>query len=284
MDTLQILILVTAFASIGMLVLAVRPFMQKHLEDWQNKRMDKITPKLDDMFLNVPMSKLIMIDLLGPLVLGAAAFFLLHNFVAVTVGVILGLALPLIVIKEMEKARRQKFAQQLIDGLMVLSGSLRAGLSLLQAFEVLAEEMPPPISQEFSLMLRENRIGVPLETSLNNLKKRMKIEELDLIITAILVSRETGGDLTETFNQLIFTIRERTKILGRLKALTVQAKLQGIIMGGLPVAFAIFVYSFNPHFFDIMLEESVGRLMIGASIIMEVLGIIFIRKFSSIEV
>lgn len=281
---LKILILLCAFASISLLLLYVHPLMQKHLEEWQKRRMDKITPRLDNMFMNVPLSKLILLDLLGPLILGGAAFFFLHSVMGVLIGVVLGMAIPLIVIKEMEKNRRQKFAQQIVDGLMVLTGALRAGLSLLQAFEVVAEEMPAPMSQEFSLVLRENRVGVPLETSLMNLKKRMQLEELDLVITAILVARETGGDLTETFNQLVFTIRERSKILGRLKALTVQAKLQGIVMGALPVAFAFFVYTFNPHFFDIMLEESVGRLMIGAAIVGELLGIFFIRQFSSVEV
>jgi tight adherence protein B len=112
----------------------------------------------------------------------------------------------------------------------------------------------------------------------------MPTEDLDLIVTAILVARETGGDLTETFNQLIFTIRERSKLIGRLNALTVQARLQGVIMGILPIAFAIFVYSFNPRFFDIMLKNETGRMLLGAAFILEVLGIFFIRKFSTVDI
>jgi tight adherence protein B len=284
MIILKLAILFFAFLAALLIASQIYPLIQRRLEEWQKKRVEKITPKLDNMFLNVPLPKLILFDILSPVILGVAGFIIFHSAVAALIAAVFGLGLPLLVITQMERARRQKFNQQLVDSLMVLSGSLRAGLSLLQSFEVLAEEMPPPVSQEFSLVLRENRIGIPLEVSLANLKRRMPTEDLDLIVTAILVARETGGDLTETFNQLIFTIRERSKLIGRLNALTVQARLQGVIMGILPIAFAIFVYSFNPRFFDIMLKNETGRMLLGAAFILEVLGIFFIRKFSTVDI
>lgn len=280
----KLVILIFSFLSVLLIASQISPLIQKKLEEWQKKRVEKITPKLDNMFLNVPLPKLIFFDILSPVILGAAGFIVFRSTVAALIGAVFGLGIPLLVITHMEKARRQKFSLQLVDSLMVLSGSLRAGLSLLQSFEVLTEEMPPPISQEFSLVLRENRIGVSLEVSLANLKRRMPTEDLDLIVTAILVARETGGDLTETFNQLIFTIRERTKLLGRLKALTVQARLQGVIMGVLPIAFAFFVYSFNPHFFDVMLTHETGRFLLGLAFFLEILGIFFIRRFSTVDI
>jgi tight adherence protein B len=284
MIILKLLILIFSFISVLLITSQIYPFIQKKLEQWQKKRVEKITPKLDNMFLNVTLPKLILFDILSPVILAAAAFIVLHSAVAALIAGVFGLGLPFFVITQMEKARRKKFSLQLVDGLMVLSGSLRAGLSLLQSFEVLTEEMPAPISQEFSLVLRENRIGVPLEVALANLKKRMPMEDVDLIVTSILVARETGGDLTETFNQLIFTIRERTKLLGRLKALTVQARLQGVIMGVLPIAFAFFVYSYNRHFFDIMLSNETGRFLLVLAFILEILGIFFIRKFSKVDI
>lgn len=284
MIILKLAILICSFISALLIISFVSPFFQKFFENWQKKRVEKMTPKLDNMFLNVPIPRIVFFDVLSPIVLGGAAFLISQNILVAAIGGVFGLALPLIVIAQMEKARRLKFSQQLIDGLMVLSGSLRAGLSLLQSFEVLVEELPGPISQEFSLVLRENKMGVTLEVSLTNLKKRMPIEELDLIITAILVARETGGDLTETFTQLVFTIRERTKLLGRVKALTVQAKLQGLIMGILPIAFAGFVYMNNPHFFDIMLSNETGRFLLILAVVLEALGVFFIRKFSQIDI
>ncbi|MCK9603358.1 MAG: type II secretion system F family protein [Candidatus Omnitrophica bacterium] len=284
MVILKLLILVLAFLSALLIFSQAHPSLQKILESWQKKRVDQITPKLDNMFLNVPLPKLILLDILSPVILGVASFFIFKSIAVAAIGGVLGLGLPLLIISQLERNRRQKFSHQLIDALMVLSGSLRAGLSLLQSLEILVEEMPNPISQEFSLVLRENRMGVPLEISLANLKRRIPLEDLDLIITSILVSRETGGDLTVTFNQLIVTIRERDKLQGRLKALTVQAKLQGIIMGGLPVAFAVFVYSFNPHFFDIMLQNETGRMLLIAAFVLEIIGIFFVYKFSKVDI
>lgn len=283
MIILKLAILIFAFISVLLIGSQIYPFIQKAFENWQRKRVEKLTPKLDNMFLNVSMPRIILLDVLSPVILGGAGFLLTQNILVAMIGAVFGLALPLVVIAQMEKSRRNKFCQQLVDALMVLSGSLRAGLSLLQSFEVLVEEMPGPVGQEFSLVLRENKMGVPLEVSLANLKKRMPTEDLDLIVTAILVARETGGDLTETFSQLVFTIRERSKLLGRLKALTVQARLQGVIMGALPIGFVFVVYSFNPHFFDIMLSNETGRFLLVLAVVLEIVGAIFIRKFSRVD-
>lgn len=284
MIILKLVTLLFAFLAALLIASQIYPLIQRKLEDWQKKRVDQITPKLDNMFLNVPLPKLILFDILSPAILGAAGFIVFRSAVAAFIGGVFGLGIPFLVISQMERNRRKKFNQQLVDSLMVLSGSLRAGLSLLQSFEVLTEEMPPPISQEFSLVLRYNRMGEPLEVSLANLRRRIPNEDLDLIVTAILVARETGGDLTETFNQLIFTIRERAKLLGRLNALTVQARLQGIIMGVLPIAFAAFVYATNPRFFDIMLKNETGRFLLGLAFVLEILGAFFIRKFSKVDI
>jgi len=284
MIILKLLVLLFSFFAALLIASQIYPLIQRKLEDWQKKRVDQITPKLDNMFMNVSLPKLILFDILSPAILGTACFIVFRSAIAALIGGVFGLGIPFLVIRQMEKTRRNKFNQQLVDSLMVLSGSLRAGLSLLQSFEVLTEEMPPPISQEFSLVLRENRIGIPLEVSLGNLKKRIPTDDLDLILTAILVARETGGDLTETFNQLIFTIRERSKLLGRLNALTVQARLQGIIMGVLPIAFAAFVYTTNPRFFDIMLKNETGRFLLGLAFVLEILGAFFIKKFSKVDI
>jgi len=157
------------------------------------------------------------------------------------------------VIKIMEKKRVEKFAGQLVDGLMVISSALKGGLSLLQALEVLVEEMPPPISQEFGLILRENKIGLTLEESLRRLNGRLKLEELGLMINSVLVARETGGDLTKVFSRLATTIRDNRKLKENIRTLTLQGRLQGIIMSLLPFVFAWWVMTTNKEHFDIML-------------------------------
>jgi tight adherence protein B len=144
--------------------------------------------------------------------------------------------------------------------------------------------MPNPISQEFGLVIRQMQMGVPLEEAITKLKKRMRLDELDMVVTAMMVARETGGDLTATFSRVIYTIQERNKLIGRVNALCVQGKLQGAIMSVLPIIFGLFVYKVNPNFFDIFLKDNFGRALLLYAGISEVLGIIFIRKLSRIDI
>ena len=173
------------------------------------------------------------------------------------------------------------FQSQLVDSLMILSSSLRAGLSLIQAMEVLCEEMPPPISQEFGLVLKENRWGVSLEESLNKLRERMPLEETNLIVSSVLVARETGGELTKVFARLTDTIRNNVKLKEKIATLTLQGKLQGLIMTFLPVGFTFFIYKQNPDHFNIMLEAELGRILIGVAIFLQLLGMFLIKKIST---
>jgi len=281
---IKILLFLVVFAGVFYLVSLAYPFFEALMDRWQRKRMDKITPKLDRMFLDIPLDKLLLIDVLSPLASGLLAFFISRNIWVTAAAGLMGLALPILIIKRLEAMRRQKFASQLVDGLMILSSSLKAGLSLLQSFEELTQEMPNPISQEFGLVIRQMQMGVSLEEAITKLKVRMRLDELDMVVTAMLVARETGGDLTQTFSRVIYTIQERNKLIGRVQALCVQANMQGIIMSLLPILFGIFVYKVNPGFFDVFLKDNLGRGLMIYAIISEILGIIFIRKLSKVDI
>lgn len=271
------------FGGVFYLVKSLTPFFQATFERWQKKRLDNITPKLDRMFLDIPLNKLMLIDIFAPILSGGIGFLFTRSPAIALASSGVGLIMPIVVVKHLERERRKKFAAQLIDALMILSSSLKAGLSLLQAFETLEQEMPAPISQEFNLVIRQMQMGVSLEKALISLKERMRLDELDMMVTAMLVARETGGDLTVTFSRVIYTIQERDKLAGRVNALCVQAKLQGVIMSALPIVFGVFVYKVNPHFFDLFIKDSFGRMLIGYAAISEVLGIFLIRKFSKID-
>lgn len=260
------------------------PFFLARYSQAQRSRIEKSVKQPDQMFVLKQKSHLFPIFTITPLSLGLIGFILVHNLFGFLGGLFLGLFLPTIIIKNMTKRRRSKFEAQLVDGLMLLSSSLKAGMSLNQAIEVLVEDMPPPINEEFLLVIRENRMGVVLDDCLVHLKQRMPVDDLGLITTAIAIARETGGDLTEVFAQLVFTIREKKKLEGRVKSLTVQARLQGVIMGILPIAFGITVYFFNPHNFDIMLQDKIGITLLIWAGMSELIGIIFIKKLSRVEV
>lgn len=281
---LILLVALFIFLSSAIFLYISYPAIEKYYQNWQKRRIEKIVPKLDDMYLSVSLRKIILIDLISPLAIGGAVFFITKITPAAIGASFFGLIVSNIIIRKLEEARRGKFAEQLVDGLMLLSGSLKAGLSLLQSFEALVEEMPPPISQEFSMVLKENRIGVPLEECLVKLKRRMRCEELDMIVTAVLVARETGGDLTSIFSNLVMTIRERNRLLGRVKALCTQGKLQGRIMMLLPIVFGYGVYKFDPNFFNVLLNDPRGRMMLGYAVASEIIGMFFIMKLSKVDI
>jgi len=166
----------------------------------------------------------------------------------------------------------------------MLSSSLRAGLSLTQAFEQLEAEMPPPLSQEFGLMMKAHRLGRTLEEALQGLNARIPCEEMNLITVAVLVARETGGDISNILDQLIDTIRERSKLSEKVKTLTTQGRLQAYIMSILPLAFFMFVRTFNRDHFSVMLEEPLGQMLLLLAVVLWAVGMILLFRLSKVEI
>lgn len=281
---IQILVSLVVFGAVFYVVNLFFPVFEDKARTWEKSKVEQLRPKIDKMFLDIPLKKLILLDVATPIGTGLLGFLFTKSILIAVVCAVAGLGIPAFVVKQLEQARRDKFANQLVDALMILSSCLKAGLSLQQAFEVLIEEMPAPMSQEFGLLLRQMKMGVSLEEALAAFKKRMRVDELDMVITSMMVSRETGGDLTETFATLAVTIQERNKLLGKVNALCIQGKLQGIIMSIIPIAFAAFVYQTNPHFFDVFFKDDFGKMLMGYAVVSQILGIIFIRKFSKVDI
>ena len=261
------------------------PLFEDKAKDWEKKKIEEMSPKIDRMFIDITYRKLLILDIATPLITGVAGYiFSSHKIWIALLSAGIGMLIPIFVVKEMEKRRRKKFSSQIVDALMILSSCLKAGLSLQQSFEVLIEEMPAPTNQEFGLLLRQMRMGVPLEEAITSLKRRIRVDDLDMVVTAMLVARETGGDLTQTFSILATTIQERNKITGKVNALCIQGKLQGIIMSIIPIAFAAFVYKTNPHFFDVFFQDNFGKGLLTYAVISQVLGMFFIRKLSKVDI
>ncbi|MGD9014684.1 MAG: type II secretion system F family protein [Candidatus Omnitrophota bacterium] len=281
---IKIITLLLMFGCVALLAYKFIPLFLRRYYQIQNIRMAEISKQLDRMFIFTERKRLFKLFTIVPLALGLFGFILLRHPIGLIAGLALGLISPPILIKNISSQRRNRFQGQLVDGLMLLSSSLRAGMSLNQSFEVLAEELPAPISDEFALVVKENQMGVSLEDCLAHLKQRMPVSDLDLISTAINIARETGGDLTEIFAQLVYTMREKRKLEDRVKALTVQGRLQGLIMGILPIAFGVFIYFTNPENFQILLEDKLGQALLMYAMVSEVIGIILIKRLSKVEV
>lgn len=279
-----IIISILFFGAIAALSYEFVPVVLGRYSTFQSKRSETASKELHKMFIFTENRRLLSAFTILPVAFAVIGFILMHNMVFALIGAGLGWFLPHVWIKNIGKKRQRDFGKQLVDAFMLLSSSLRAGMSLTQAFDVLTEEMPPPISDEFALVLKENKMGVPLEDCLIHLKQRMPLDDLELFTTAVSIARETGGDLTEIFMHLVYTIREKRKLDDRVKTLTVQGRLQGAIMGMLPIVFGIFIYFINPDSFNVMLTDKVGQMLLCYAVFSEVIGIILIKKFSKVEI
>lgn len=182
------------------------------------------------------------------------------------------------------RRRSKKFEDQLIEGLDLLSNSLKSGFSLFQGLKLLSEEMSPPISEEFHLVLQEMKLGLSLEESLQNLARRVKSEELNIVITAIEISQETGGSLSETLERVAFTLREKNKIFGKIKALTSQGRMQALIVGLLPVFLMFAILGIDSQFIMPLFSKPLGWIMLSVAVAMEVTGMVVIRKIMRVDV
>lgn len=217
------------------------------------------------------------------LVLPIFLYILTFNMALALLAVITGLIAPRMYVKKKKETRVQALNQQLGDALIVMANALRAGFGFQQAMDAVRKEMPHPISTEFSWTLREMNLGFSQEEALNNLSKRAGSEDLDMVITGIIIQRQVGGNLAEILENIASTIRERDKVKREVKVLTAQGRMSGIVIGILPIILAAFMLVVNPSYFNAMLADSVGLAMLGAAVIMEILGILIIKKMVNFE-
>ncbi len=281
---MALLLGIVMLCSIILLSLSILPFFMQKIQSWQQKQEVIVAKEMDKMFYGKSPKRIVMLYYILPIVFGLSGILFLHSPVFMIFGALIGVVTPNLILKMRFKRRVQKFDNQLLDAINMLSSCLKGGLSLLQGFEVLVEEMPAPISQELGLIVRENKMGISLEESLVRLNKRMNLEELGLVVNALLVARETGGELTKVFSRLSVTIRDNHKLKENIKTLTLQGRMQGYIMSFLPVVFVIWVLSVDKHHFDIMMNNDLGRMLLVGAVVLQICGMLLIRMFSVIKI
>ncbi len=211
-------------------------------------------------------------------------FYAMGRFVLIPVGIVAGFFLPRIYLGMRKSKRLSEFNGQLGDALNLIVNSLRAGYSTTQALEVISNEMPSPISDEFGRVVLELQLGVPFDTAMANLLRRMPSADMDLIITAMSVQREVGGNLAEVLDAISFTIRERVRIKGEIRTLTSQGRYTGYLITALPFVLGLVIYMINPEFMSPLFTDPCGWMMVGISLVLIVIGYISINKIVSIEV
>jgi len=210
--------------------------------------------------------------------------YLLSRNLITALGVgIIGLAIPPVMVRRSRKKRRAAFNKQLGDSLTIMGNCIKAGFSFQQAMESIAREMQPPIATEFSQTLREMHYGVSFEDALKHLLERVHNKDLDLLVSAVLISAQVGGNLSDIIEVISDTVRERIKIKTEVKVLTTSGRFSGIIIGLLPVFIIIMLMIINPGYFKSFAESLVGKAMLGISVVLEAIGFVAIRKIVDIK-
>jgi len=274
------------FASISVLGITLVPSLVAKSSQLNKDQAQAVVGRVDRYLREEDIKKMYQLTLFGPIILGVAGGFLFpegRKFIGFIVGVVFGYLLPRMYIGHLIGVRKQKFNDQLMDAIMIMSSSFRGGLSLVQAFESVVEEMQEPSKGEFGVVLGENKMGVSLDESLNRLYLRMPSPAMQQMVTAILLARETGGNLPVIFTRIVNSTRERKKVEKNLQTLTVQGKIQALVMTGLPIFFFFTVSGSNPHFFDVMLNSPKGQQLMVICVVLWVLGALSIWKISTFK-
>lgn len=212
------------------------------------------------------------------------ALLLLKDLVVGIVCGLVGIVIPILVLKHLQNSRRTAFAGQIVDTLSMLASSLRAGFSLLRAMQVVAQEMPAPISEEFHRAVNEMAIGRTLEDALKGIVARVQSYDFDLAVTAILIQVQVGGDLADILDIIAETIRERTRIINEMKALTAEGKLSGIILVLLPIFLGTALSILNPSYMSVLLVEPIGHLLIAIAVVLQIIGGYIINRMMILDI
>lgn len=196
---------------------------------------------------------------------------------------LLGVVLPPFLLIRARKKKQDLFTTQLGEALIVMGNAIRGGFSFTQAMESVATEMQPPISLEFGKSIREMQFGVTQEEALKKMADRIKNEDLNLLVSAVLTSAQVGGNLSEILETISATIKDRIRIKQEVRVLTSTGRTSAIIIALLPIFIVLALMFINPDYFGLFLETDMGKIMVIVAIILELVGFLFIRKISDIQ-
>lgn len=229
-------------------------------------------------------AEFIVIAIIGA-VLGTILIYVitLNMTIAPLAGLMIPLMMWLAVVMRINN-RQKAFTEQLGDCLTTVANALRAGYSFQQAMDVVAKEMEPPISSEFERMSTDVAMGVTLEDAMEQMNKRVGSADFDLVVTAVLIQREIGGNLAQILDTISETIQERIRMKREIKALTAQGRFSAIVLLMLPFAMAAFCWIFNSEQMQVFVTEEAGRIALAVAIILELIGYVVIQRIVDIEV
>jgi tight adherence protein B len=239
---------------------------------------------LDQADLQITPSRLGMFSMMAAIFAGLAVSVVNASIVLIIVGALAAASLPFVHVWWKRKKRFEEFLEHLPDALELMSRALSAGHAFPESLHMVSAEMPEPIAGEFRKTYEEQNLGLSLKLALENLTQRIPLLDLRMCVTAVLIQRETGGNLGEILEKVAYTIRERFRIMGDLKTLTTSSRLSAWLLCGLPIFVAFAVTYLNPDYMAVLWRDPRGHYLIATALIMQVTGMLIVRKILDIKI
>ena len=282
MDIAVVLVFIalTAIMSWISIVILSRKGLDKHKENLEKNTRST----LESMYIFVDTDKIFWLSIVAVILVHVLLWFIIANPVVPIIGGIAAYLAPKIIVKKMNKKRIDLFERQLPDALLMVSGSMRAGASLVVGMESMARESKPPLSQEFSMLLAEQRLGVDFDVALSNMEKRLPVPDFVLLVAAMRITREVGGNFAEILESLSNTLRRKHEMEGKINALTAQGRMQGIVMAALPLFLMGILTFMEPEAMAPLYNTMMGWATLVVVFVMIFIGYMGIRKIVNIDV
>ncbi len=277
------LVFLLAGGSAFFLALLALDVMRRAFEQYKRRYLARSVNDLSGMFLFLDPKQVLQLNLCALLLLAAAGYWA-GGVLFAALAAVAGFFSPSLLVRFYRRRRLLRFNAQLADGLQQMANALRAGFTVQQAFDQVGREGNPPLGQELGLLIKEVKLGLPLDDALAAMAKRVGSEELDLMATSTAIARHLGGNLAELFESIAATIRERFRLEGRIAALTSQGKLQGLIVASLPLCVGLFLDAYRPDLIAPMFETAYGYALVGAVVLLQGTGFVLIRRIVAIDV
>jgi tight adherence protein B len=242
-----------------------------------------IATQLAQASIKLTVTEYLVLWAVSIVVVTGIAYLIFRNYMAIS-GFAIGFFLPRVLVNATRGRRLRRFNDQLGDAINLIVNSLKAGYSMPIAMETVANNLPPPISEEFRRVVIEIGLGISLDAALNNMLRRVRSQDLDLLITAVGVQHEVGGNLAEILDTISTTIRERVRIQGEIKTLTAQGEFTGYLLSSLPFILTLVITAMSRDYMEPMFTTPCGWIMLGVAFIIIVLGFIIIRRIIKIDI
>ena len=280
MSNINHLMVFFTVATFMMGVVNLLPGLVRRIQERYAARVTKNTRELNQFFMHIKVPYIMG----GAVAVGLVLGWLTESWVLAGFCLLAGLVAPKIALSIWKNIRTTQFDEQLMDALILMGNALRSGLDIASGVELVATNMKPPISEEFGLVLNAYRLGGSLEGALMDMTRRIRSRTLETVVVSIILQRETGGNLIRTFEQLIQTIREESKLQKKVKAISAQGRTQIAFLSVFPWGMAALIYMLSPEMIQPALSETWGQLAVVGLVVWEIIGIAVTKRIVTVDV